>query len=291
MGDTLSTPNKEKHTETGEDERFRFASCGMQGWRRGMEDSHTTVLSMPSRPSDAFFAVFDGHCGPPVAQFCGERVYRILGDLDEYKRGDLEAALTRSFLKADELIKEDDDLHDTRAGTTAVAVLVTGEGKILCANAGDSRAVLCRSGRALDLSIDHKPFLDTERARIEAAGGFVMLGRVNGNLALSRAIGDFEFKGNQELGVKDQAVTADPEIRTEELKPEDRYMIVACDGIWDVKSSQEVCDFISSKMDAGVPLDKICEDLCDDCIASEPGGLGCDNMTVVIVEFKANAKK
>jgi protein phosphatase 2C family protein 2/3 len=189
MGDTLSTPNKEKHLDTGEDARFRFASCGMQGWRRGMEDAHTTVLSMPTRPGDSFFAVFDGHCGPPVAQFCGERVYRILGEQPLYAQGELEKALTRTFIQADEELKADEALHDTRAGTTAVAVLVTDTGRLVCANAGDSRAVLCRAGKALDLSIDHKPFLDSERARIEAAGGFVMLGRVNGNLALSRAIG------------------------------------------------------------------------------------------------------
>jgi serine/threonine protein phosphatase PrpC len=102
--------------------------------------------------------------------------------------------------------------------------------------------------------------------------------------------GDFEFKGNQDLPVEEQAVTADPEVRCEQLCPDDRYMIVACDGIWDVKSSQETCDFVTARLDQGMALDRICEELCEDCIASEPGGLGCDNMTVVIVENK-NAKK
>lgn len=68
--------------------------------------------------------------------------------------------------------------------------------EIYCANAGDSRTVLCKKSKAKDLSEDHKPELPSERNRIEKANGYVEDKRVNGMLALSRALGDFEFKGN-----------------------------------------------------------------------------------------------
>ena len=71
-------------------------------------------------------------------------------------------------------------------------------------NAGDSRCVACVDGEANALSSDHKPGDERERKRIEGAGGFVEFNRVNGNLALSRALGDFSFKANDGLEAEDQ---------------------------------------------------------------------------------------
>ena len=84
------------------------------------------------------------------------------------------------------------------AGTTACVVLITTD-SIYCANSGDSRAVLCSKKMAIPLSHDHKPQNTDEQARIENAGHFVEDDRVDGNLALSRAIGDFQYKDKQNL--------------------------------------------------------------------------------------------
>ena len=73
-------------------------------------------------------------------------------------------------------------------------------------NTGDSRCVSSINGEALALSIDHKPSDELERERIENAGGFVEFNRVNGNLALSRALGDFAFKTNQDMKAEDQVI-------------------------------------------------------------------------------------
>jgi serine/threonine protein phosphatase PrpC len=81
------------------------------------------------------------------------------------------------------------------AGCTATVILVT-KTEIICANSGDSRTVLARAGRAKDMSEDHKPENPGELARIQRSGGFVEDSRVNGMLALSRALGDFEYKSN-----------------------------------------------------------------------------------------------
>lgn len=99
-----------------------------------------------------------------------------------------------------------------------------------------------RAGQAVALSEDHKPAHSTEKNRIMAAGGFVSdiggVARVNGNLNLSRAIGDLKYKMNDELPVEAQIITAHPDVRVFELTPDDRYMILACDGIWDVLNNQ-----------------------------------------------------
>ena len=82
---------------------------------------------------------------------------------------------------------------ETYAGCTSTVVLVTHK-EVYCANAGDSRTVLSSRGTARDMSIDHKPDDPGEQKRIEGSGNFVEQGRINGRLALSRALGDFEFK-------------------------------------------------------------------------------------------------
>jgi protein phosphatase 1G len=79
------------------------------------------------------------------------------------------------------------------AGTTAVVALVA-DNMLYVANAGDSRCVLSRNGKAVDMSIDHKPDMPSEKARIENAGAVIIEGRVNGNINLSRSIGDLEYK-------------------------------------------------------------------------------------------------
>ncbi len=82
------------------------------------------------------------------------------------------------------------------------------------------------------MSKDHKPELKEEKDRIEKARGFVEYGRVNGSLALSRAIGDLEYKKTAYMGPTEQMVTALPEIQTRKLDEGDEFVILACDGIW-----------------------------------------------------------
>ncbi len=195
-------------------------------------------------------------------------------------------------LQADEMEDEEGGAsqHGPSAGCTSVVAVVKA-GTLFVANAGDSRAVLCRGGVARDMSIDHKPTLDGEKARILAAGGFVADGRVKGSLALSRAIGDMEFKQSHELPPEAQMVTALPDVQTERLAPGDEFLIIACDGIWDVMTSQQAVDFVRSRLQAGAAPAAVCEALCDACCARDTrgSGLGCDNMSVVLVEFKPAA--
>jgi len=123
-----------------------------------------------------------------------------------------------------------------------------------------------------------------------------------GNLALSRALGDFGFKKNYALGPQKQIITADPDVTIHDITDEDEFLVLACDGklakilsttwclfssgIWDCLSSQQVIDFVRLKVSEGVELKDIAELMCEHCLApdtSSKTGIGCDNMTVLIV--------
>ncbi|KAL4914219.1 phosphatase 2C-domain-containing protein [Aspergillus aurantiobrunneus] len=268
----------------------------MQGWRISMEDAHAAVLDLQAKQSNssdkptdpdkrlAFFGVYDGHGGDKVALFAGENVHKIVAKQETFSKGDVEQALKDGFLATDRAILEDPKYEEEVSGCTA-AVSVISKHKIWVANAGDSRSVLGVKGRAKPLSFDHKPQNEGEKARISAAGGFVDFGRVNGNLALSRAIGDFEFKKSPELSPEQQIVTAYPDVTVHDLTDDDEFLVIACDGIWDCQSSQAVVEFVRRGIAAKQDLYRICENMMDNCLASnsETGGVGCDNMTMVII--------
>lgn len=285
MGQTLSAPVTDKHSDEGSNERYVYASSCMQGWRVSMEDAHTTLLSLEQDPEAAFFAVFDGHGGQSAARFSGIHLAERIQKEGAFLKGEYAQAIKAGFLGLDYDLKTDPDFLDDISGCTAVCTLFTSDNRIFCGNAGDSRAVLSVNGSVKELSFDHKPQNTEEYARICNAGGYVEYGRVNGNLALSRAIGDFEFKQNMRLPAEEQAVTSNPDITEHMITEEDEFVVIACDGIWDCMSSQDVISFVRAHVAQGLDLKQICEKLMDNCLApaSDCGGLGCDNMTVLII--------
>ncbi|XP_078443192.1 putative protein phosphatase 2C 11 [Wolffia australiana] len=178
----------------------------------------------------------------------------------------------------------------TSGCTACVAVLRNNE--LVVANAGDSRCVISRKGQAYNLSRDHKPDQEPEKERILKAGGFIHAGRVNGSLNLARAIGDMEFKQNKFLPADKQIVTANPDITTVELSDEDEFVVLACDGVWDCMTSQQLVDFIHEHMNEASSLSSVCEKVLDRCLApSTVTGEGCDNMTMILVQFKKPLKE
>ena len=139
------------------------------------------------------------------------------------------------------------------------------------------------------MSVDHKPDNVEEKRRIEKAGGYVEDNRVKGVLNLSRSLGDLEYKQDTSLSAKDQMLSAYPEIRKEKITPDCRFLIIACDGIWDCLSSQEAVDFVANLIDKKEKTSAIIEEMFDKIIATDvaaSGGIGCDNMTCVIVQLK-----
>jgi len=167
-----------------------------------------------------------------------------------------------------------------RSGTTAVAVILTPT-HIICSNAGDSRAMLCRDGITLPLSFDHKPINPTEITRVNQAGGFVRMKRIDGDLAVSRGFGDFRYKLNVDNPVNKQKVISVPEIIVFPRNHEkDEFLIIGCDGIWDVVDNPACAEIVRRKLEEGkTDLRQICEELLDECLERESK----DNMTVCMV--------
>ena len=238
-------------------------SC-LRGWRLSMEDEVVIELFGPL----GCFAVLDGHGGQFCSRWAADELPRRLGERAALQ---VECAGTASeeahhiAQHLSEVVRQmDADLRKHTGptwacGSTLVALLATRR-SLTVANLGDSRAVLCRAGVALPLSRDHKPKSAVERQRILQAGGFIVDGRVNGDLSLSRALGDFRHKSVAKLPPSKQPVSAEPEVRcTVRLKTDD-FVLLACDGVWDVISNNDcvafVCGFLErtpAKSDTAAP--------------------------------------
>ena len=173
--------------------------------------------------------------------------------------------------------------------TACVCVIDTLKKKLYFANAGDSRVVLCKKGQAYPMSLDHKPENEIEKNRIYKADGWISEGRVKGNLNLSRGLGDLEYKQNTKLPPEEQMITANPDIKIEELDKDCDFIVLGCDGIWDCLTNQEACDYVKQRVVTAPKLSAILEEMLESICATDiynETGVGCDNMTCLIVQFK-----
>uniref|UniRef100_A0A7S3NCJ8 protein-serine/threonine phosphatase n=1 Tax=Euplotes harpa TaxID=151035 RepID=A0A7S3NCJ8_9SPIT len=289
-----------------------------------MEDSHITkILDETPGKELAIFGVFDGHGGNQVAEWVRDNFVKEMVKLKSYKDADYKEALRETFIRMDELMKtpmvkkelqhytndkdneggmsgiagfsmsSDADIANSVGCTACVCIVTSSE--VICANSGDSRAVLSRKGVAVALSYDHKPDNPEEKDRITKAGGFVEENRVKGMLNLSRALGDLEYKLDPDLAVEDQMITCVPDIRVEKLDKNADYLIIACDGIWDCLTNQEAVDFVKEqasllkkKSGSTFKISFIIEKMFEKIIAEDiaaSGGLGCDNMTCTVIQL------
>ena len=270
MGAFLEKPKTEKITAHGEGCGIRYGVSAMQGWRMEMEDAHVCKTDIRLK-EHSFFGVFDGHAGPKVSQYCSEHllenILECLGK-DEATESRLKKAIHDGFLKLDENLKKQPQWAngEDRSGTTAIVVMVSPK-KIIWGNCGDSRGLLCRNGKVVFSTQDHKPYNQSERARIEKAGGTVMMQRVNGSLAVSRALGDFDYKRANELKPTEQLVSPEPEITIQDRdSSSDEFLLLACDGIFDVMSNEEVVTYVSHHLKLTDDLAQVCSDLIDTCL-------------------------
>lgn len=195
----------------------------------------------------------------------------------------IKSSIRDAFLKLDERMKTLPEVESGEdiSGSTAVACLVSPT-HLFFANCGDSRAVMSRDGKAIFSTQDHKPVNPVEKERIQAAGGSVMIQRVNGSLAVSRALGDFQYKQVVGRGPCEQLVSPEPEITIYKRDMSaDEFLILACDGIWDVMSNDELCDFVRHQLLIHSNLEDVCSSIIDTCLHKG----STDNMSIVLVTF------
>mmetsp|Transcript_29110 Transcript_29110/g.52741 ORF Transcript_29110/g.52741 Transcript_29110/m.52741 type:complete len:616 (+) Transcript_29110:126-1973(+) len=183
--------------------------------------------------------------------------------------------------------------HAVHAGCTSVVAVIVGR-TLVVANAGDSRAVICRSGGLTEpLSFDHKPLQNREMNRITNAGGFVnQFGRVNGNLNLSRSIGDLKYKQVPGISPAEQMITAEPDILSTSLRAGDEFIVLGCDGIWDCLSNEECVKYVYDRIDSKHPHE-IGIEMLDEIVSADPRasqGIGGDNMTIMIIDLLPHSR-
>ena len=94
----------------------------------------------------------------------------------------------------------------------------------------------------------------------------MMIQRVNGSLAVSRALGDYDFKNVKDLGQCEQLVSPEPEIFCQERNPQDEFLILACDGVWDVMSNENVCKFVHNRLSITDNLEDVANQVIDTCL-------------------------
>lgn len=186
-------------------------------------------------------------------------------------------AIKSGFLRIDKTMLAD---KKDMSGSTAICAFISPT-HLFIANCGDSRAVLSDGKKPRFASIDHKPLNPTERRRIINAGG-TATDRVNGTLAVSRSLGDFEFKNSKRHGPCEQLVSPEPEITVIERQPTDHFLVLACDGIWDVMNNDEMCEFVEYNLKIESNLEKICSSVLDACLRRGSR----DNMSIIIVVFE-----
>lgn len=258
-----------------------------------MEDAHIMTGDLAPLPGCSFFTVFDGHGGNLVSTTSEARLLPTLFATPTFQLVDkvtyegLHTALHDAFINLDRELRTDPKLSSGEdvSGSTATTVLVTPT-NIIFANLGDSRSLLVRNGKVFFATEDHKPSNEHESKRIVAAGGRVVLGRVNGTLAVSRALGDFNYKTATTLHTNAQMVSPVPHINAMPREDTDEFLVLACDGIWDVLTCDQVANFIADHLKAGIDAREICERCLDYCLHKGSK----DNMSIVLVLFP-NAPK
>ena len=208
------------------------------GGREYQEDRHSVNISIYEDYD--YVAVFDGHGGHQVSDF-------LKFHLKDYVKKHLamhkppRKALHDAFEEAHHAIP----MELSYMTGSAVLVILRRKNMIWVANSGDSRAILTSmDGKVFPLSIDHKPHREDEYKRIISMGGMVTfhandVPRVQGNLALSRSIGDKYLT---------PYVMFEPEIKQFRLSKNSKYVVMATDGLWDVLNNVEVAQIVDKTM-------------------------------------------
>ncbi|CAN6456825.1 unnamed protein product [Victoria cruziana] len=198
------------------------------------------------------FAIFDGHSGREVPNYLKENLFdNILKEPNFWER--TEEAIKQAYVITDEEILDNTD-ELGRGGSTAVTAILINDEKLVVANVGDSRAVICSDGVAKQLSVDHDP--DKEQRTIEEKGGFVThipgdVPRVDGQLAMARSFGDRRIKAH---------LSSKPHVTVEMIDSDTEFIILASDGLWMVMTSEEAVDAIKDVEDAQEAAEQLVEE-------------------------------
>jgi len=227
----------------------------------------------------AYFAIFDGHNGVDTAKnaahLLDKYIVESFNDIDsKIDHHQFHNIIKNAFIQLDKNLSK---IVNDNSGSVCIASLI-GQKNIVLINVGDSRGIIIsKDGQVLVSTQDHKPTVRKEQERIHKAGGQITqtgndVPRVEEQLAMTRALGDYS--------VDKHVVPAVPDIIEYPRDSSAAYLILACDGIWDVMNNEKVALFVTQRA-SNTTLENIASELLDYCLQQGSS----DNMTVYIVKL------
>uniref|UniRef100_K3WKK1 PPM-type phosphatase domain-containing protein n=1 Tax=Globisporangium ultimum (strain ATCC 200006 / CBS 805.95 / DAOM BR144) TaxID=431595 RepID=K3WKK1_GLOUD len=232
-----------------------------------------TLLKAKTASDTELYGIYDGHGGARCSSLLALLLPLYLLRHPDFAYSIENAAKQACLAINDEILKRE-AANQCEGGSTAITLLIRKDIAYFC-NTGDCRAIIVSRQGVIALTTDHKAANEVERRRVEESGGMVLyvrgVPRVNGRLAVARAFGDSELK---------ECVISLPDVTTHELTPEDEFIVLASDGLWDALPNEQVLScihnnpWLSTQEMAKVLIDR----------AIELGSM--DNITVLIVDVR-----
>ncbi|XP_074598512.1 uncharacterized protein LOC141853166 [Brevipalpus obovatus] len=267
-----------------------YSSHAIKNTRRKMEDAHTVITDLvfetgvKSDLKYSYYAIFDGHAGDAAAKYCAENLHKNLVESPFFSKGAIQDAILYAYAMTDAKLIEENP--NQKAGCTVVTCLLeenpaTHKRTLYMAWAGDSIAMLVKNGRPEFVMEPHKAEREDERNRVEEMGGTVVrvdTWRISGALAISRAIGDPDFK---------PYVISSPDLEIYELDGSEDFLVVGCDGLWDQMTPDGACSLVYEYLAENAERENLDHDLNQNIArllvnAAKDDGSG-DNITTIVV--------
>ncbi|XP_050203431.1 protein phosphatase 2C 57 [Mercurialis annua] len=257
---------------------IRLGSTSLQGAREEMEDK-VIIRSDGLVDGFSFAGVFDGHGGIASVNFLRDEFYKecvaalqggLLLTVKDFNA--TRKALVEAFENVDKKLSNLLETVDGDESGSTATVMFIGNNKLIVSHIGDSCLVLSRSGKAEVLTESHRPYGSNkvslqEIKRIREAGGWIVNGRICGDIAVSRAFGDIRFKSkkNEMLrkGVDEgrwtkkfisrvqfngDLMTASPDVFQVPLGSDAEFVMLASDGLWDYMNSLDAVSFVRNRL-------------------------------------------
>lgn len=253
------------------------SSCAIKNCRRKMEDRHVilhdlnSVCGLKDIPHHSYYAIFDGHAGIEAASYCAAHLHWNIVNHPAFL-SDTEKAISEAIDLTDKNFLERSYREGIKGGCTALCCLIR-EKTLYVAWLGDSQAVLVKQGIPNVIGLPHKPDREEERRKIEELGGCVLqmdTWRVNGTLAISRALGDIEHK---------PYISNEAEICKIILDGTEDYIVLACDGLWDKLLPADLGLLVYQHITEGKSIDKVASELVQ--VSKDFGST--DNITAIVI--------
>ncbi|KAJ9680021.1 hypothetical protein PVL29_021788 [Vitis rotundifolia] len=290
---------------------IRWGLCRLQGPREEMEDE--AVVRSDGLDGFSFAAVFDGHAGFSSVKFLRDELYKdcvaaLQGGLllNGKNFNIIREALEKAFESADAKLLNwlETTGEDAESGSTATVMLI-GDDMVFISHVGDSCVVLSRSGKAEELTNPHRPYGSNKSSleeirRIREAGGWIVNGRICGDIAVSRAFGDMRFKTKKnemlEKGLEKgrwsqkfvsrvqftgDLVVASPDVFQVALGSDAEFLLLASDGLWDYINSSEAVTFVRNELRQHGDVQVACEALARAALDRRTQ----DNVSIIIADL------